>query len=117
MRERIVRGLWVAGTPARQALISLIWFYRRTLGILLGDRCRFYPSCSAYAEEAVRRSGAVRGVALTVWRLLRCSPLSRGGVDYPPRGRGGLQRLRLYDNAIHAGFAGVGSRSDEGAPT
>lgn len=81
-----MRALWVAGWPARSVLLVLIRGYRLTLGQVVGGNCRFYPSCSAYAEEAVRRCGAVRGVALSLWRVLRCSPLTRGGVDHPPAG-------------------------------
>jgi putative membrane protein insertion efficiency factor len=47
----------------------------------LGARCRYYPSCSAYAEEAIRELGAVRGVLVAGWRLLRCNPFSDGGLD------------------------------------
>lgn len=55
---------------------------------LYGQTCRFYPSCSAYGVEAVRRHGAVRGVWLTTRRLLRCHPWNPGGVDpVPPTGR------------------------------
>lgn len=78
---------WLLGWPARAALLALIGSYRLTLGRVIGGDCRFYPSCSAYAEAAVRQVGAVRGTALTVWRILRCSPLGAGGVDHPPRGR------------------------------
>ena len=78
--------------PARLVLILAIRLYRITLGGLLGGQCRFYPSCSTYAEEAIRELGVLRGVPLSVWRVLRCSPLTKGGVDYPPghadRGRG-----------------------------
>jgi uncharacterized protein len=47
-------------------------------------RCRFYPSCSAYALEAITRHGAVRGTALALWRLLRCQPFHPGGYDPVP---------------------------------
>jgi uncharacterized protein len=110
VRDRLSRALWVAGWPVRAALLVLIGAYRLTLGRIVGGNCRFYPSCSAYAEEAVRRRGAVRGVALAAWRVLRCSPLSKGGVDHPPgsvahplgdvdRPRGGVE----YDNDILSG--------------
>ena len=75
------------GAPLRLAMLGLIALYRATLGPLLAGRCRFHPSCSAYAAEAVRIHGAVRGGALAVWRLLRCSPLTAGGIDpVPDRG-------------------------------
>ncbi|HEY3210488.1 MAG TPA: membrane protein insertion efficiency factor YidD [Actinomycetota bacterium] len=105
MRRRVARGLWMAGAPARYGLLALIWMYRATLGALMGGQCRFYPSCSAYAEQAVRQSGAVRGLALTIWRVLRCSPLSRGGVDYPPRALRPGAGAGVYDGAIHLSLA------------
>jgi hypothetical protein len=67
-------------------LILLIRFYQVWISPVLPPSCRFYPSCSAYAIEALRVHGAVRGSALTVWRLLRCAPWHPGGVDpVPPR--------------------------------
>lgn len=102
MRARVVRALWIGGTPVRQAVLGLIWLYRSSLGTFIGGRCRFYPSCSAYAEQAVREWGTVRGLALAGWRILRCSPLSRGGVDYPPRRRESRSEGLVYDSDIHA---------------
>lgn len=84
--------MWVVGWPVRMVLLGLIRSYRLTVGQMLGGRCRYYPSCSSYAEGAVREWGAVRGSALAVWRLLRCNPLSAGGVDPPPR------RPAVYDS-------------------
>jgi uncharacterized protein len=51
---------------------------------MLAPSCRFYPSCSTYAVTAIARHGAVRGSALALWRLLRCHPFNRGGVDQVP---------------------------------
>jgi putative membrane protein insertion efficiency factor len=68
-------------------LLKLIWIYRRALSPVLTPRCRFEPSCSAYAEEAICVHGAVRGGFLAVWRLLRCQPFARGGIDPVPRPR------------------------------
>lgn len=65
-------------------LTALITAYRRWVSPFLGPHCRFAPSCSAYALEAVRRYGAVRGSALAVRRLLRCHPFNPGGVDPVP---------------------------------
>ncbi len=65
-------------------LLRLIRLYRRVLSPGLSPRCRFEPSCSAYAEEAIRVHGAVRGGGLAVWRLLRCQPFARGGIDPVP---------------------------------
>jgi putative membrane protein insertion efficiency factor len=86
MRRRLTLALWYAGWPVRQALLLPIRLYRLTFSHVVGGNCRFYPSCSAYAFTAIERCGAVRGVGLTAWRVLRCSPLSAGGVDHPPEG-------------------------------
>ncbi len=75
------------GAPARAALVGLIRLYRLTLAGWLGGQCRFYPSCSRYAEEAIRTHGAVRGVALAAWRIARCGPFTAGGVDHVPHAR------------------------------
>jgi putative membrane protein insertion efficiency factor len=68
----------------RGALLLLIAVYRRCLSPLLPVACRFHPTCSAYAAEAVRRHGAARGCYLTVKRLARCHPLCEGGIDPVP---------------------------------
>ena len=80
-----VRSLFRAlGAPSRWLLIGLIRVYRATLSGWLGGQCRFAPSCSAYAEEAIRTHGAVRGAGLSLWRILRCNPFGRGGVEPVP---------------------------------
>ncbi len=80
------RVLWACGAPLRALLVGLIRLYRLTLSGWLGGQCRFYPSCSRYAEEAVVVHGAVRGSLLAAWRVLRCGPFTAGGVDpVPPR--------------------------------
>ncbi len=64
----------------------LMRLYRASLGRLLPDACRFTPSCSHYAEQAIASRGVIVGGALAMWRLLRCHPFSRGGHDpVPPR--------------------------------
>ena len=79
------RVLWTAGAPVRVALIGVILVYRVALSGIFGGRCRFEPSCSAYAEEAIRRHGAVRGSLLAFWRVLRCNPFGRPGLDPVPQ--------------------------------
>ena len=66
----------------RTAGIGLVWAYRYTLGLLFPASCKFHPSCSQYAIDALGRYGFVRGSVLAGWRLLRCHPWSRGGVDH-----------------------------------
>ena len=71
----------------RHAVVLLLRLYRAVVSPLYGPTCRFYPSCSEYALIAVQRHGVVRGGALALWRLLRCNPWNRGGVDtVPPLG-------------------------------
>lgn len=62
-------------------LVGLIRLYQRLISPLLGPRCRYWPSCSEYAAQAIRRHGMLRGVVLASWRILRCNPFSHGGVD------------------------------------
>ena len=62
--------------------VALVYTYRYTLGVLFGGGCKYHPSCSQYAIDALRQYGLVRGSILAGWRLLRCNPWSRGGVDY-----------------------------------
>jgi putative membrane protein insertion efficiency factor len=65
----------------------LIDLYRWCLGPLLGTHCRFHPSCSAFAREAVLRHGTARGLRFAAGRLLRCHPFAPGGYDPVPEGR------------------------------
>lgn len=68
----------------KSALKLLIYLYRWTLGTILPRACRFHPSCSAYALEALERFGAGYGSLLALRRLLRCHPFSAGGYDPVP---------------------------------
>lgn len=65
-----------------------IRLYRRILSPLLPRACRFHPSCSVYALEALELHGPVRGLGLAAWRLCRCQPFSRGGLDPVPEPTG-----------------------------
>ena len=66
---------------ARRVVIAPIRVYQRLMGPLFGARCKYYPSCSEYAAQAITRFGILRGLILAAWRLLRCNPWSLGGVD------------------------------------
>lgn len=70
--------------PGAKALLALISVYRYAISPLLPARCRYFPTCSSYADEAVRRYGAVRGGWLAVKRLGRCHPWGSHGVDPVP---------------------------------
>ncbi len=66
---------------ARSVVAAPIVLYRRLISPALPNRCKYEPSCSAYAEQAVREFGILRGLVLAGWRLLRCNPWSHGGLD------------------------------------
>lgn len=73
----------------RRLLTAPIRWYQRVISPLTPPSCRYSPSCSQYAIEAVERRGVVRGVLLALWRILRCNPLFPGGHDPVPEKRGG----------------------------
>ena len=77
---------------ARAAAMLPIRLYQRLVSPALGQRCKYHPSCSTYAVQAIRRYGILRGVVLAGWRLLRCNPWSHGGLD--PVGQQRLFRPR-----------------------
>ncbi|MBR0131338.1 MAG: membrane protein insertion efficiency factor YidD [Firmicutes bacterium] len=58
-----------------------IRFYQRKISPHLGDRCKFYPTCSEYALQAIEKYGALKGSLKAIWRILRCNPVSKGGYD------------------------------------
>lgn len=69
-----------------KVLVTIIGVYQRFISPLFPPRCKYYPTCSQYAVEALRAHGAWRGLLLAGWRLLRCNPLSDGGLDpVPPK--------------------------------
>ena len=70
--------------PVRRLLLAVIGFYSRAVSPALPARCRFYPTCSAYAAEAVERHGAARGTWLALRRLAKCAPWHPGGYDPVP---------------------------------
>ena len=65
----------------RELCLAPLHLYRRVISPLIGARCRYHPTCSEYAVEAVRVHGVIRGSVLAAWRVLRCNPWSHGGVD------------------------------------
>ena len=81
LAPRPLLELWLA---PRNLAIAVMKAYRAVISPLYGEVCRYYPSCSRYAYEAFQRRGFTVGIALTVWRLLRCNPFTRGGVDDVP---------------------------------
>lgn len=95
------------GAPTRgglvaRILIALVRCYQ-LIPRLGPPRCRFYPSCSAYAVDALRFHGALGGTALIVWRLARCHPFHPGGVEYvpvPSREAGSAERAAETDSRV-----------------
>ena len=85
----------------KRPLLALIAAYQRWISPSMPRRCRYEPTCSAYTAEAVRRFGALRGMLLGAWRLLRCNPFSHGGFDPIPE-RFTL-RVGPVDPATHHG--------------
>ena len=73
---RALPSRWISNV-----LLLPVRFYRRVISPLVGPRCRYYPSCSSYAEQALRELGPFRGTIVAAWRVLRCNPLSSGGLD------------------------------------
>ena len=68
-------------TVLRRIAILPIRAYQLLLSPMVGQRCKYYPSCSEYAAQAIQRYGILRGLVLAGWRLLRCNPWSQGGFD------------------------------------
>ena len=75
------RGPGMPVKPLRWLAVLPIRLYQWLVSPLLGERCKYYPSCSEYAAQAIDRFGILRGLVLAGWRLLRCNPWSRGGFD------------------------------------
>ena len=68
----------------KRIFIGLVKLYRKFISPLKPPCCRFYPSCSAYALEAFEKRGAIVGLSLSIWRILRCNPFCRAGYDPVP---------------------------------
>jgi uncharacterized protein len=99
--------------PVRSGIIGFLKLYRLLISPMYGQVCRFYPSCSAYALEAVERHGAVRGSWLAMRRLIRCHPWNPGGYDpVPPKDVD--QRGDREDPCVHGSANQPGPSADAG---
>lgn len=67
----------------KKVILGVISFYRKFISPLKKPCCKYYPTCSQYARLAVLKYGALKGGLMAVWRILRCNPFSKGGVDMP----------------------------------
>lgn len=76
--------VWTLFLLPRNVAVSFIRGWRAIISPLYGNVCRYYPSCSAYGLGSVQQFGVLRGGAMTLWRILRCNPWSRGGIDDVP---------------------------------
>ncbi|WP_102158629.1 membrane protein insertion efficiency factor YidD [Zhihengliuella halotolerans] len=83
-RDAVVR--FIVDLP-RNLIIGFLLVYRKLISPIYGDVCKYFPSCSAYALEAVTVHGAIKGVYLATKRIFRCNPFSHGGIDHVPEGR------------------------------
>ncbi|MDP8217819.1 MAG: membrane protein insertion efficiency factor YidD [Candidatus Theseobacter exili] len=70
-------------TIIQSLLISLVRVYKAAISPFLGRNCRFYPSCSDYTIQAIQKHGSIKGSMMSVWRICRCNPFNKGGIDYP----------------------------------
>ncbi|MGE5496324.1 MAG: membrane protein insertion efficiency factor YidD [Burkholderiales bacterium] len=68
----------------KRILLAIIWFYKRAISPYLGNACRFTPTCSEYAIEAIGKYGALKGFGMAARRILRCNPFCKGGYDPVP---------------------------------
>ena len=68
----------------KKALLAMIRFYQRQISPHFPAHCRFTPTCSQYAWEAIKKYGALKGTGLAIWRILRCNPFCKGGYDPVP---------------------------------
>lgn len=91
----------------RNLSVLLIRGYRAVISPLYGDVCRYYPSCSAYGLGSVQQRGLAVGTALTAWRVLRCNPWSRGGIDEVRAPKHDRYRVTPFGWVVPAGLAGT----------
>jgi uncharacterized protein len=87
----------------RNAVVLVLRGYRAVISPLYGDVCRYYPSCSAYALQAVQQYGVVVGSVLAVRRIIRCHPWAAGGIDDVPRRRSRRYHVTRFGFVVAAG--------------
>ncbi|PCN48804.1 membrane protein insertion efficiency factor YidD [Curtobacterium sp. 'Ferrero'] len=86
-RSPLTRVAWVVALLPRNACVLVLRAYRAVISPLYGNVCRYHPSCSRYALEAIQQYGVVAGSAMGAWRIVRCNPWAAGGIDDVPERR------------------------------
>jgi putative membrane protein insertion efficiency factor len=76
--KSLLLNIWLL---PRNIFIGFILIWRKIISPLYGDVCRFYPSCSSYGLGSIQQQGFIKGSVFTAWRILRCNPFAKGGVD------------------------------------
>src|SRR6188508_2106739 len=90
---RVLTFLWLL---PRNICVLILRGYRAVISPLYGDVCRYYPSCSAYTLGAIQQHGVVKGIGLGAWRIARCHPWAKGGIDDVPERRHRSRDLARY---------------------
>lgn len=98
-RLSVARFLWFL---PRNAAIAVMLLYRMAISPLYGNVCRYHPSCSSYSLQAYQQRGLLLGLALTLYRLVRCNPFTPGGIDDVPRSRTHTYTLNTHGFVIEA---------------
>ena len=95
----VLTFLWLL---PRNVCVLILRGYRAVISPLYGDVCRYYPSCSAYALGAIQEHGVVKGIALGTWRIARCHPWAKGGVDDVPERRVARYQITRFGFVVAA---------------
>ncbi len=91
----------------RNACVAILRGYRAVISPLYGDVCRYYPSCSAYTLQAIQKFGVIRGSVLGLWRIIRCHPWAKGGVDDVPEPHVHRYELNRFGFVVSLGHGKV----------
>ncbi len=94
----MIRALSFVVLLPRNLCVLILRVYRAVISPLYGDVCRYYPSCSAYTLGAIQQHGVFKGIALGAWRIARCHPWAKGGIDDVP------ERHAAHHHITHFGF-------------
>ncbi len=98
----MMRALAFLVLVPRNVCVLVLRVYRAIISPLYGDVCRYYPSCSGYALGAIQQHGVIKGIALGSWRIARCHPWAKGGIDDVPERRTSPYQLTHFGFVIPA---------------